>query len=61
MQSKSCAECIYCNEMYCMRKEGIVEKDGFCLHYVPSIERHSMDKLIGELAALICNEQKGGE
>lgn len=59
MQNKCCAECMYYNEMYCMRKKDIVEADSFCLHYVPSIERHSMNKIIGEIAALIYNEQKG--
>lgn len=44
-----------------MRKKDIVVKDSFCLHYVPSIERHSMNRVMEEIVSFICNEQNGGE
>ena len=61
MQNKCCIACMYCNEMYCMRKKDIVVKDSFCLHYVPSIERHYMNRVMEEIVSFICNEQNGGE
>ncbi len=61
MQSKCCAECMYYNKMYCMRKKDTVEENSFCLHYVSSMEQHSMDRIVSEMVALIRKQKRRGE
>lgn len=48
---KKCSECMYYkDEVYCIRKKQEMADDGYCLHYVSANDRHSLTKIVDEIA-----------